>query len=61
MKSKQKNKEWYVLKNELQITAPFITVFDKNDRCLAIYEHHPKHPGMLKPMKVLVNNQELKL
>ena len=49
------------LKNELQITTPFITVFDKNDRCLAIYEHHPKHPGMLKPMKVLVNNQELKL
>lgn len=49
------------LNNELETTAPFITVFDKNDRCLAIYEHHPKHPGMLKPMKVLVNNQELKL
>lgn len=60
-KQAEKIKNGMFLKNELQITAPFITVFDKNDRCLAIYEHHPKHPGMLKPMKVLVNNQELKL
>ncbi|MEI5890064.1 tRNA pseudouridine(55) synthase TruB [Bacillus cereus] len=60
-KQAEKIKNGMFLKNVLQITAPFITVFDKNDRCLAIYEHHPKHPGMLKPMKVLVNNQELKL
>ncbi|HDR7751622.1 tRNA pseudouridine(55) synthase TruB [Bacillus paranthracis] len=60
-KQAEKIKNGMFLKNELQITTPFITVFDKNDRCLAIYEHHPKHPGMLKPMKVLVNNQELKL
>ena len=60
-KQAEKIKNGMFLKNELQITAQFITVFDKNDRCLAIYEHHPKHPGMLKPMKVLVNNQELKL
>ncbi|BCB38856.1 tRNA pseudouridine synthase B [Bacillus cereus] len=60
-KQAEKIKNGMFLKNELQITSPFITVFDKNDRCLAIYEHHPKHPGMLKPMKVLVNNQELKL
>ncbi|MDA1987585.1 tRNA pseudouridine(55) synthase TruB [Bacillus cereus group sp. BcHK104] len=60
-KQAEKIKNGMFLKNELQITVPFITVFDKNDRCLAIYEHHPKHPGMLKPMKVLVNNQELKL
>ncbi|MFI8706502.1 tRNA pseudouridine(55) synthase TruB [Bacillus sp. NPDC077411] len=49
------------LPNKEQVTAPFITIFDENERCLAIYEHHPKHPGMLKPMKVLVNNQELQL
>ncbi|HDR4552696.1 tRNA pseudouridine(55) synthase TruB [Bacillus thuringiensis] len=60
-KQAEKIKNGMFLKNELEITAAFITVFDKNDRCLAIYEHHPKHPGMLKPMKVLVNNQELKL
>ncbi|PQZ54463.1 MULTISPECIES: tRNA pseudouridine(55) synthase TruB [Bacillus] len=60
-KQAEKIKNGMFLKNELGTTAPFITVFDKNDRCLAIYEHHPKHPGMLKPMKVLVNNQELKL
>ncbi|HDR8447641.1 tRNA pseudouridine(55) synthase TruB [Bacillus cereus] len=60
-KQAEKIKNGMFLKNELEITTPFITVFDKNDRCLAIYEHHPKHPGMLKPMKVLVNNQELKL
>lgn len=60
-KQAEKIKNGMFLKNELETTAPFITVFDQNDRCLAIYEHHPKHPGMLKPMKVLVNNQELKL
>ncbi|PFE05996.1 tRNA pseudouridine(55) synthase TruB [Bacillus cereus] len=60
-KQAEKIKNGMFLKNELQVTAPLITIFDKNERCLAIYEHHPKHPGMLKPMKVLVNNQELKL
>ncbi|MCP9227091.1 MULTISPECIES: tRNA pseudouridine(55) synthase TruB [Bacillus] len=60
-KQAEKIKNGMFLNNELETAAPFITVFDKNDRCLAIYEHHPKHPGMLKPMKVLVNNQELKL
>lgn len=60
-KQAEKIKNGMFLNNELETARPFITVFDKNDRCLAIYEHHPKHPGMLKPMKVLVNNQELKL
>ena len=60
MKSKQKNKEWYVLKNELQITAPFITVFDKTIAALQ-FMSTIQSTGMLKPMKVLVNNQELKL
>ncbi|EMA6341172.1 tRNA pseudouridine(55) synthase TruB [Bacillus cytotoxicus] len=57
----EKIKNGMFLKNEMQAEAPFITVFDRNNHCLAIYEHHPKRPGMLKPMKVLVNNQELKL
>lgn len=60
-KQAEKVKNGMFLKNEQQETAPFITVFDTNESCLAIYEHHPKQPGMLKPMKVLVNNQELKL
>ncbi|SFI23807.1 MULTISPECIES: tRNA pseudouridine(55) synthase TruB [unclassified Bacillus (in: firmicutes)] len=57
----EKVKNGMFLPNKEQVTAPFITIFDENERCLAIYEHHPKHPGMLKPMKVLVNNQELQL
>ncbi|PEA55212.1 tRNA pseudouridine(55) synthase TruB [Bacillus pseudomycoides] len=57
----EKVKNGMFLPNKEQVTAPFITVFDEKERCLAIYEHHPKHPGMLKPMKVLVNNQELQL
>ncbi|WP_416826840.1 tRNA pseudouridine(55) synthase TruB [Ectobacillus polymachus] len=36
-------------------------VFDKAGRCLAIYEQHPQKPDMLKPLKVLVNNQELQI
>ncbi|MFX3624664.1 MAG: tRNA pseudouridine(55) synthase TruB [Ectobacillus sp.] len=39
----------------------FVTVFDENKHCLAIYEPNPKAPGLLKPTKVLVNNQELQL
>ncbi|MFD3445509.1 tRNA pseudouridine(55) synthase TruB [Microbacteriaceae bacterium 4G12] len=42
-------------------TAPFYTVFNDSGHCLAIYEPHPKKAGMLKPTKVLVNNQELKI
>lgn len=57
----EKVKNGMFLPNKEQLIAPFITVFDENERCLAIYEHHPKLPGMLKPMKVLVNNQELQL
>lgn len=57
----EKVKNGMFLPNPEKLTAPFVMVFNENNRCLAIYEHHPKHPGMLKPMKVLVNNQELKL
>ncbi|CAM4020673.1 tRNA pseudouridine synthase B [Bacillus manliponensis] len=57
----EKVKNGMFLPNTENLTAPFIMVFNEKNRCLAIYEHHPKRPGMLKPMKVLVNNQELKL
>lgn len=57
----EKVKNGMFLPNTEELTAPFVMVFDEHERCLAIYEHHPKHPRMLKPMKVLVNNQELKL
>ncbi|WP_369903023.1 tRNA pseudouridine(55) synthase TruB [Bacillus manliponensis] len=57
----EKVKNGMFLPNAENLTAPFIMVFNEKNRCLAIYEHHPKRPGMLKPMKVLVNNQELKL
>jgi tRNA pseudouridine55 synthase len=30
-----------------------------NDKCLAIYERHKSKPHLMKPIKVLVNNQEL--
>ncbi|MBO9128864.1 tRNA pseudouridine(55) synthase TruB [Bacillus sp. 165] len=39
----------------------YFTVFDAAGNCLAIYEGHPKHAKLLKPTKVLVNNQELKI
>jgi tRNA pseudouridine55 synthase len=41
--------------------APYFTVFDESGHCLAIYEVHPKNAKLLKPTKVLVNNQELKI
>lgn len=44
------------LKNELEIIVLFIIVFDKNDCCLVIYEYYLKYFGMLKLMKVFVNN-----
>jgi tRNA pseudouridine55 synthase len=39
----------------------YIMIFNKNNQCLAIYEPHPTKVSLLKPTKVLVNNQELKL
>ncbi len=57
----EKVKNGAFLRNEQSVAASFFTVFDKNGQCLAIYEPHPKQVGLLKPTKVLVNNQELKL
>jgi len=57
----EKVKNGAFLRNEKGLSASFFTVFDKNGQCLAIYEPHPKDAGLLKPTKVLVNNQELKL
>ncbi|UOY93633.1 tRNA pseudouridine(55) synthase TruB [Ectobacillus sp. JY-23] len=42
-------------------TDKYIMIFNQNDQCLAIYEPHPTKARVLKPTKVLVNNQELKL
>ncbi|MCP8969039.1 tRNA pseudouridine(55) synthase TruB [Ectobacillus ponti] len=39
----------------------YCTVFDPHGVCLAIYEPHPAKQGLLKPLKVLVNDQELQL
>ncbi|MFB9762308.1 MULTISPECIES: tRNA pseudouridine(55) synthase TruB [Bacillaceae] len=57
----EKVKNGAFLRNEQNAAASFFTVFDKSGQCLAIYEPHPKQVGLLKPTKVLVNNQELKL
>lgn len=57
----EKVKNGAFLPNEKNLSVGFFTVFDQNGQCLAIYEPHPKGNGLLKPTKVLVNNQELKL
>lgn len=57
----EKVKNGGFLRNEQGVAANFFTVFDESGQCLAIYEPHPKGDGLLKPTKVLVNNQELKL
>lgn len=43
----------------LGVSEPF-TVTDKQGECLAIYERHPGKSHLIKPVKVLLNLQELK-
>lgn len=57
----EKVKNGAFLPNILQLTEGFVMVFNENEQCLAIYEPHEGKSGWLKPTKVLVNNQELKL
>ncbi|WP_028399024.1 tRNA pseudouridine(55) synthase TruB [Ectobacillus panaciterrae] len=57
----EKVKNGAFLPNVLQLTEGFVMVFNENEQCLAIYEPHAGKSGWLKPTKVLVNNQELKL
>ncbi|WP_099362978.1 tRNA pseudouridine(55) synthase TruB [Fredinandcohnia onubensis] len=44
--------------NQLQVGEPIATLH--NGDILAIYQRHPEKPNLIKPIKVLVNNQELK-
>jgi tRNA pseudouridine55 synthase len=57
----EKVKNGAFLPNHLKITSGFVTVFNEKGQCLAIYEPHKEKSRWIKPMKVLVNNQELKL
>lgn len=43
--------------NELQVGEPITALH--NGKILAIYQRHPDKPQSIKPIKVLVNNQEL--
>ncbi|MCA1030117.1 tRNA pseudouridine(55) synthase TruB [Bacillus timonensis] len=42
----------------IEYNQPF-TVFDSEGTCLAIYKRHPEKLHLMKPEKILVNNQEL--
>ncbi len=44
--------------NELSDGEPIAVL--QNGEILAIYQRHPEKPQLIKPVKVLVNNQELK-
>lgn len=44
--------------NNIQVGEPIATLH--NGDILAIYQMHPEKPNLIKPIKVLVNNQELK-
>ncbi|MFS0823566.1 tRNA pseudouridine(55) synthase TruB [Bacillus sp. 1P02SD] len=44
--------------NEISTGEPIAILH--NGEILAIYQRHPEKPQMIKPIKVLVNNQELK-
>nr|WP_309099382.1 tRNA pseudouridine(55) synthase TruB [Fredinandcohnia onubensis] len=44
--------------NQIQVGEPIATLH--NGGILAIYQRHPEKPNFIKPIKVLVNNQELK-
>lgn len=44
--------------NQIQVGEPIATLH--NGDILAIYQRHPEKPNLIKPIKVLVNNQELK-
>jgi tRNA pseudouridine55 synthase len=44
--------------NNIQVGEPIATLH--NGDILAIYQRHPEKPNLIKPIKVLVNNQELK-
>ncbi|THE14514.1 tRNA pseudouridine(55) synthase TruB [Bacillus timonensis] len=44
--------------NEISVGEPIAILH--NGEILAIYQRHPEKPELIKPIKVLVNNQELK-
>jgi len=44
--------------SDIQVEEPIVT--QCNGEILAIYQRHPDKPQLIKPIKVLVNNQELK-
>ncbi|MEK5443087.1 tRNA pseudouridine(55) synthase TruB [Fredinandcohnia sp. FSL W7-1320] len=44
--------------NQIQVGEPIAVLY--NGDILAIYQRHPEKPNLIKPIKVLVNNQELK-
>lgn len=44
--------------NQIQVGEPIATLH--NGDILAIYQRHPEKTNLIKPIKVLVNNQELK-
>jgi len=43
---------------QIQVGEPIAVLY--NGDILAIYQRHPEKPNLIKPIKVLVNNQELK-
>lgn len=43
---------------QIQVGEPIAVLY--NEDILAIYQRHPEKPNLIKPIKVLVNNQELK-
>lgn len=49
------------LPNSMHDYTGYSLVCDQVGTCLAIYEQHPQKSNVLKPLKVLVNNQELKI
>lgn len=56
----EKVKNGAVLKHEAMIPADEpLLIFNDQNQCLAIYQAHPSKAGFIKPIKVLMNNQEL--
>ena len=45
--------------SHLQASEPFV-VIDNENSCIAIYNRHQSKSHLMKPVKVLVNNQELR-
>lgn len=58
---KVKNGAVLELNQDIQINqeSNLYLMMNKQGQCLAIYQIHPKKNGYIKPVKVLVNNQEL--